>query len=184
MRIVLAGERNTSCLAASLEIIRLPLGERWTQKSHGIRILRPSNDVNLPCKRCHASPTGAVQMLKTDHSNANSNSTPARTCAIRLQRHIQTDSGMLDASSWGPDCEFMAIPRAGGAQNVLHRALAHQARMEYIIRVRPIVGSRRGCRNPLVFKGEEDDTTAEQNRLKKASHHLPLIGISVVSCLR
>src|SRR5712692_53858 len=36
--------------------------------------------------------------------------------------------------------------RAGGAQNALRNSVAHQARTEYIIRVRPIVGNRCGCR--------------------------------------
>ncbi len=30
---------------------------------------------------------------------------------------------------------------------------SHQARTEYFIRVRPTIGGRCGCRNPLVFKG-------------------------------
>src|SRR5713101_6415094 len=36
--------------------------------------------------------------------------------------------------------------KAGGAQNALRNSFAPQARTEYVIRVRPIVGSRRGCR--------------------------------------
>src|SRR5713226_372201 len=36
--------------------------------------------------------------------------------------------------------------KAGGAQNALRNSFAPQAPTEYIIRVRPIVGSRRGCR--------------------------------------
>src|SRR5713226_6763287 len=36
--------------------------------------------------------------------------------------------------------------RAGGAQDVLRNSFAHQARTEYSIRVRPIVGGGCGCR--------------------------------------
>src|SRR2546427_11504183 len=97
MNMVPAEERKSEYLGTSLEIVTPPSRERKAQKSHGTRILLPSNDVKLPWRRCHARPIGAVQTLKTNHTKAASKSTPARrNRAIRLRRKA---SGELDIST-------------------------------------------------------------------------------------
>ena len=61
---------------------------------------------------------------------------PRPASAIRPERRTDSQVSVLDIFS----------NKAGGSQNALLSAFAHQVPTEYIIRVRPIVGSRRGCR--------------------------------------